>query len=192
MKSCLISEAPVILTQHDDPKRKLKYTLELIGVDNGWIGVNTHRPNRIAAHAIEQGKIKELNGFSNIQREVKYGDNSKIDILLTNSSNEKCYVEIKNCTYLNGVNIEFPDAVTTRGQKHLRELIQVVKQGHRSVMLFLINRPDGVGFQAASEIDPVYAQLLQEASNEGVEILAYRVSNDEEGTTLTAPVPVLL
>ena len=135
-----------------------------------WKGINTHLANKLAVEAIINGTISELQGYESLRTEVKYGQNSRIDILLT-SGEKKCYVEVKNVTLVEEGFYKFPDAVTTRGQKHLLELQEMIKQGHRAVMLYAIQRSDGGLFKPAEEIDPVYAKSLREAYAAGVEIL---------------------
>jgi sugar fermentation stimulation protein A len=183
MKSCLGTDWPTRLSISNNPKRKLKYTLEMLHNGKTWIGVNTHLANQIVAEAISKAEIQELNGYTNLRREVKYGQNSRIDILLENKD-KKCYVEVKNVTLLEAGNYLFPDAPTQRGQKHLRELMQMKKQGHRAVMFYLIQRQDGKIFAPASQIDPEYTKLLRLAYKQGVEILTYRATVNPEKITI--------
>jgi sugar fermentation stimulation protein A len=139
-----------------------------------WIGINTAVPNIIAAEAIKKGKIDVLKQYSELRREVKYGLNSRIDIMLSNGK-EQCYVEVKNVTLVEeDGHYYFPDAVTERGRKHLYELINMVEEGHRAVMLYVVQRDDGDVFRVAKHIDPGYAISLQEAHQKGVEILVYQ------------------
>lgn len=189
MRTCGSPGDRVFLLKNDDPKRKLKYTWEYTEATGGFIGVNTQRPNRIVEDAISEGLVEELKGYSAIKREAKYGENSKIDLLLTHEQRPPCYVEIKNVTLIEGAQLLFPDAVTTRGQKHLKELMEVKSQGCRAVMFFLINRPDGQEFAPATAIDPHYSELLQEASESGVEIITYRTDSRLEGMALGQKVP---
>jgi sugar fermentation stimulation protein A len=144
-------------------------------VHNGscWIGVNTSLPNHLTEEAIRGGVIKELQGYEQIRREVKYGKNSRIDLLLS-SANRHCYIEAKNVTLVENNYYQFPDSVTDRGRKHLKELINMAKEGHRAVMLFVIQRSDGGFFKTADHIDPEYGKSLCEAMKNGVEVLAYR------------------
>jgi len=183
MKNCLGTDWPTRLSTSDNPKRKLKYTLEMLHNGKTWIGVNTHLANNIVAEAISKTKIKKLNGYTNLRREVRYGQNSRIDILLENKD-EKCYVEVKNVTLVEADSYLFPDAPTQRGQKHLRELMQMKKQGHRAVMFYLIQRQDGNIFAPASHIDPEYSRLLKQAHERGVEILPYQAKVGPEKITI--------
>lgn len=173
MKSCLGDDWPVRLSESDNPKRKLRYTLEMIHNGICWIGVNTILANRIVQEAIENEIIPELFGYDSLRREVKYSDNSRIDILLE-KADEKCYVEIKNVTLVENGIYKFPDAVTTRGTKHLHDLMKMKQEGHRAILFFLIQRSDGKWFEPAKEIDSIYAEILQKAVNAGVEVLCYR------------------
>jgi sugar fermentation stimulation protein A len=171
--------APVYLSYHTDPKRKLAYTWEMIQVDGVWVGINTSLPNRLVEWGLEQGWFPQLAEFSGWQREVAYG-RSKIDFLLTGESGS-AYLEIKNTTWALGSRALFPDTVTTRGQKHLEELMAVRQQGHRALLLYLINRADCSEFAPGEERDPRYAQLFRQAMQAGVEILPYRVEVSPTG-----------
>lgn len=173
MTGCIKDNCDVYISFHDNPKRKLKYTLELTNVDNTLICVNTNVANKIAYEAIKEGVISELKGYESIRTEQKYGVNSRIDILLENK-NEKCYVEVKSVTLRLGNTLAFPDAITTRGTKHLNELIAMKKEGHRAVMLFVIQREDLKKFKIANQIDKTYQETLTKAQKNGVEVLVYQ------------------
>jgi len=142
-------------------------------VNKSWIGINTRLPNLLVKEAIETGSIPELLGYASIRSEVPYGKNSRIDLLLENDNN-KCYVEIKNVTLVEDTIARFPDAVTTRGQKHLRELMDMVEEGHRAVIFYLVQHGDGKIMQPADDIDSEYGQLLRRAVKNGVEAFVYR------------------
>lgn len=157
----------------DAPTRKLKYSWQLIEVDGVMIGVNTSLPNGLAEEAIQAGKIASLVGYETLRREVKYGQNSRIDLLLAGEGRPECYVEVKNVHLNRGALALFPDSVTSRGAKHLRELAGVVEAGKRAVMLYIIQRNDCTSFDLARDIDPVYAQAADEAFAKGVEAYAY-------------------
>ena len=163
----------VWLSYHDDQKRKLKYTWQLTKIGEYYVGINTQLPNRLAEEAIQAGVIPELDGYDHMKREVKYGTNSKIDLLLSKDSGERCYVEVKNVHLKRGELAEFPDSVTSRGTKHLLELQNEVEQGHRAVMLYVIQRDDSDVFSFAADIDPKYAQTARAVFNKGVEAYAY-------------------
>lgn len=188
MLGCSEPGRTVYLSRHNRDDRKLKYTWEMIQMPGSLVGVNTTVPNDLVKRAIGDGKIKELEGFENLRTEVKYGKNSRIDILLENGK-EKCFVEVKNCTLVENGVAYFPDAVTSRGLKHLVELQRQVKEGHRSVMFYLVQRMDAKKFRPADHIDESYGQELRRALFRGVEILAYDVYLDLEGISLRAPVP---
>jgi len=180
MTSCIEENCDVWVTFHDNPKRKLKYTLELTKMGENLICTNTGVANKIAIEAIENGVIKELQGYSSLKPEQKYGVNSRIDILLENE-NEKCYVEIKSVSLRVEDSLAFPDAVTTRGKKHLDELVSMVEEGHRAVMLYVIQRTDDLPFRIANEIDKKYFEAFNEARKNGVEVLVYqsKISHEE-------------
>ena len=192
MKTCVGDGWKVKLSDSENPKRKLQTTLEWVHNGNSWITVNTHLANQIVFEAIQEGRIPELSGYDRHLREVKVGEKSRIDIVLE-AETQKAFVEVKSVTLLgdNG-RYQFPDAVTSRGQKHLKELAELVDQGHRGVMFFLIGRADGVGFEPAREIDPEYARLLSEVSKQGVEILAYNTEINPPFVTVTCPEEVHL
>ena len=173
MTSCIEENCPVWVSFHDNPKRKLKYTLELTQMQDYLICTNTGVANKIGIEAIKNGTIKELQGYSSIKSEQKYGINSRIDILLENE-NEKCYVEIKSVSLRIKDELAFPDSVTSRGTKHLHELISMVEEGHRAVMLYVIQRTDNAKFRIAKEIDKKYYESFLEAKEKGVEILVYQ------------------
>lgn len=192
MKGLIKAGNPVFLSYHDNPSRKLKYSWELVKAGRVWVGINTHLPNQLVHEAITAGVISELQDYSEIRREVKYGKNSRIDLLLENGGRRSCYVEVKNVTLVEGKAGLFPDAVTQRGQKHLEELAAMVKQGHRAVMCFVLQRADGEWVGPADEIDPVYGRLLRKVARQGVEVLAYRAKVSPKEIRLTGSVPVKL
>lgn len=192
MESCYFEGATIWLSHSDDPKRKLAWTWELTETDGGFIGINTARPNQVVAEAISSGLIPQLSGYKTIRREVKYGKNSRIDILLESPGKPSCYVEIKNTTLRRDSLLLFPDAVTERGRKHLEELSEVKKSGNRAVMLFFVNRPDGNAFSTADAIDPEYGKALREALQNGVEVIAIRSLNTTTEMKLGEIVPLHL
>jgi sugar fermentation stimulation protein A len=190
MKSCIEAEAPVMLTHHNDSKRKTQYTWEMIFINNGWIGINTSIPNILAYEAIRDQKIRKLNNYSSVKREVKIGD-SRLDIYAENES-EKCFVEVKNVTLKEGKYALFPDAVTTRGLKHLKTLMEIKKKGMRAVMLYIIQRTDVVIFAPAKEIDPAYADTLYEAFKNGVEVIPLQAEVNPKEIKIIQEIPFLL
>jgi sugar fermentation stimulation protein A len=169
----------VWLSQNDSPTRKHRHTWEMIEDDLGQgphlVGINTGRPNALVAEAIGMASIPELAGYTSLRREVRYGENSRIDILLSGGTDPRpCYVEIKNVHLMREAGLaEFPDCKTERGAKHLRELSAMVAEGHRAVMVFLVQRGDAERFKLASELDPAYAAAFQTAAASGVEMLCY-------------------
>ena len=178
----LLSKGNVIwFSESDNPKRKLKYTLEIIKVDNALVGINTQLTNKIVLEALRQKKIKKLTKFNNIKTEVKFSDKTRFDFLISNDK-KKCFLEVKNVTLVrqNGV-AEFPDAVTARGKKHLKELINAKKKGYESYILYLIQRSDCKLFKIANDIDEEYKNTFDEALNLGVKMLCYdcKLSSEE-------------
>lgn len=160
------------LSKSDDPKRKLKWSWELVQKGDTYIGINTHNPNKIVQEAIQNNEIPELSNYSSLKREVKYGTNSKIDILLKDEIKKDCYVEIKNVHLSRKKSVaEFPDAITSRGTKHLKELSLVSQSGLRAVMLYLIQRNDCNFFKIAKDIDKEYAEAFNDAIKAGVEVI---------------------
>lgn len=185
----------VWLSQSDNPKRKLKYSWELVEVDLGagptLVGINTSHPNPLVADAIQSGVIAELSDYPALRREVKYGVNSRIDILLEDNSLNRCYVEIKNVHLMRDSGLaEFPDSVTARGAKHLGELANMVREGHRAVMVYLIQRGDAESFSLARDIDPAYGEAFDAAKSAGVEALAYSCEISPDAIDVTRRIPI--
>jgi len=174
MKGMAEPGSTVWLSKSDNPKRKLAWSWELVDVGSSIVGVNTNRPNALVASAIEADDIPELAGYTSLRREVKYGQNSRIDILLETSDLPPAYVEIKSVTLSRTPGLaEFPDAKTVRGAKHMAELAEIVKAGDRAVVFFLVQRSDCLKMSPATDIDPNYAKNLRDAVNAGVEVLCY-------------------
>ena len=192
MKGCAIPGSPVWLSQSDNPKRKLKYTWELAQVPGSLIGINTQIPNKLVKSAIENGEIEELAGFNRVRAEVKTSEHTRLDLVLEHPTGRKCYVEIKNCTLVEDGLAQFPDAVTTRGQKHLDELVHLVDQGHRGVIFYLIQRMDARRFSPAHAIDPVYADKLRQARERGVEIIIRDTLIDTSHIRVNQAIPLSL
>ena len=172
----------VWVSSNDNPARKYRHTLELVecpceGAAATLVGINTGLPNRIVNEAIEAGTIPALSGYATRRNEVKYGINSRIDILLEDAFKPVCYVEVKNVHLMRKQGLaEFPDSVTERGTKHLGELSSMVKQGHRAVMVYMVQRSDTHRFSLAADIDPTYAASFLHAREAGVETLVCRCS----------------
>jgi len=195
--SMLSVDAPgseVWLSPARNPDRKLKYTWELIRVGETLVGINTSHPNVIVAEAVTADAIPELSGYTSARREVKYGRNSRIDLLLEASGRPKCFVEVKNVTLKRESEpdypVEFPDAVTARGTKHLLELSERVREGDRAVMMYLVQREDAVRFALADDIDPAYAEAFERATAAGVEALCYRCRVTSRDIRIAQPVGI--
>lgn len=192
MESCFFEGCTVWLSPSSNPERKLKWTWEFSEIQEGLVGINTAIPNAVVAEAIKNGEIPEFSGYQSLRREVKYGKNSRIDILLESKGKPPCYIEIKNTTLRRNDGILFPDAVTERGRKHLEELSQLAMAGQRAVMLFFVNRPDGSYFAPADDIDPQYGLALRSAEAAGVEIIARRAQATPKGIGIGPAIPIRL
>jgi len=188
MKGLKEPGAKVYLLPNQNPKAKLDWRWELIDVGTSLVGINTARPNHIVEEGILNGTISELCGYDALRREVKYGNNSRIDILLEGA--QLCYVEVKSVTLREEDEARFPDAVTVRGTKHLHELMDMVAEGHRAVMVYLVQRTDCTRFALAEEIDPTYASTLREAVKAGVETLCYQCDVSPEGIYVSGALPL--
>jgi len=176
MKSCCEPGRTVYLSRSDNPGRKFPYTWELIEMPSSLVGVNTSVPNRLVERAVLAGEIPELRGYQSVRREIWCSSVSRLDMLLEARDGRRCFVEIKNCTLAEGGIAYFPDAVTSRGLKHLTELKAQVDLGNRGVIFFLIQRMDVTRFRPADHIDPAYGEGLRSVVRTGVDILAYDVT----------------
>ncbi|MCP4040568.1 MAG: DNA/RNA nuclease SfsA, partial [Gammaproteobacteria bacterium] len=179
MRNCRETGSRVWLAESHNPKRKLRYTWELVEVGGRYLAcINTNRANHLVREAIENQGIPELSGYSSIRTERPYGkENSRIDLLLSGEQGPDCYIEVKNVTLLDSDGLGlFPDAVTVRGRKHLRELMEMVRKGYRAVLFFNVAHTGIRRIAPAWSIDPDYAQTLAEALDTGVEVLAYGAS----------------
>ena len=171
----------VWFSKSDNPKRKLKYTLEIVEVNKTLVGINTQLTNKIVLEALNKKRIKNLVKFYNIKTEAKFSDKTRFDFLISNNK-EKCFLEVKNVTLVRNDKIaEFPDAVTSRGTKHLKELITAKKKGYESYILYLIQREGCKSFKIAKDIDQEYKITFGEAIKNGVKMLCYdcKLSNEE-------------
>ena len=189
MAGCCEPGRTVYLSRHDDPRRKLKHTWQLIHMPGSLVGINTLVPNRLVAAAVRSGALPELKAAVEVRPEVRVGRNSRIDLLLTDSDGGCCYVEIKNCTLVENGRAMFPDAVTTRGRKHLQEMQILAAAGHRCVMFYFVQRMDADCFYPADSIDPAYGAALRQAAAGGVEVLAYDTAIDLAGIRLRRRLP---
>jgi sugar fermentation stimulation protein A len=189
MLQCAVPGFEVLLSANDDPKRKLKFTLELIRVNGYWVDTHTQRSNRLVEAALRQGKITEFRDYQ-VQPEYSFGA-SRIDFYLEKAG-DKVLLEVKNVTLCDCGVARFPDAVTTRGQKHLTELRAAVSTGWRGVIFFLVQRGEATSFAPADEIDPDYGRLLREVVAAGVEPLAYRTLTSPTENRVAVRIPVVL
>lgn len=167
--------------------RKLPYTWQMVQAEGVWIGVNTHNPNVLVKEALLVGKIESFRGYKNIKAEVAYGANSRIDFLLTDGPTQSCFLEVKNVHLVRHKGLaEFPDCVTDRGAKHLAELGNMALNGHRCVLLYIVQREDVDSFQVAHDLDVVYGQASKKAQEVGVEFLAYSCNLSETSINISA------
>lgn len=191
MKGCAVPGSSVFISRSPNLKRKYPFTWELVQADGFWAGINTGLPNHLVREAIEAATVAELQGYTAIRPEVPYGEHSRIDLLLEGPTG-RCFVEVKNVTLVENGLALFPDAVTTRGQKHLLELMRVVREGDRGVIFFTVQRGDGNSVSPADTIDPEYGRLLRLALESGVEALAYRALVTPDEIRLTERLPVIV
>lgn len=187
MKSCLEVGAEVYLSPVDDPKRKTQYTWEMIRINNNWVGINTSHPNKLAVEALQNNSITGLEGYTHIVPECKIQD-SRLDIMAENEK-ETCFIEVKNVTLKEGPYALFPDAITSRGLKHLETLMRLKEEGYRAVMLYIIQRMDVELFAAAKTIDPAYAEALNRAVDKGVEVFPVQAEVSPTGIFLKRVLP---
>ncbi|MDA8688040.1 DNA/RNA nuclease SfsA [Candidatus Pelagibacter bacterium] len=174
----------VWLTESNNPNRKLKYTLQIIKEKNSKVGVNTHLTNKIVYHALENNLIDEFNKKIKIKPESKFGTNTRFDFLIT-KNNTKTFIEVKNVTLSRTKGVaEFPDAVTARGLKHIKELIKAAKKGYKIYILYLIQRDDCKFFKIAEDIDPEYSKLLSKAVKKKLNVLCYDCKFSPKGIKL--------
>lgn len=193
MTGCAEPGFEVWLCPSNDPKRKLKYTWE-IAVDRhlNKIGINTQNANKIVGEALLEKRILELSQFEHIRKEVKYGsENSKIDFLLSGSDHAELYLEVKSVTLLDGGVGKFPDTVTERGQKHLRELTQMVMQGKNAAIFFCVQHTGIQKVEIAQSLDPVYFDLMRVALDVGVKVYAYGTDIDQNRIVLGKAIPFI-
>jgi len=178
----------------DDPRRKLAHTLEMIRVGRIFVGLHAAHANRLVALALEREAIPELRGYASRRPEVRVGNASRLDFALDHHVHDgrPAFVEVKSVTMAEGRTARFPDAVTTRGRRHLEELIALQRQGARSVMLFVVQRADCDHVEPADDVDPAYGEALRSAADAGVELLAVGTRVSARGIRLEASLPVLL
>ncbi len=192
MLSCSTPGSEVCLSRSSNPRRKYCYTLELVRQHGTWVGVNTGSANALVVEAIESGRVTELAGSTRIRQEIRTSPGCRLDLAVFHGLSPT-FVEIKSCTYVEAGWAMFPDAVTSRGVKHLLELAELVRQGAKGAVLFLVQRSDATCFRPAAAIDPLYAQTLGEAHRAGVDILVYQteISPDEIVVSRALPFSLL-
>lgn len=189
MMGCSEPGRLVYISRSKNPKRRLRYTWELIEMPSSLVGVNTLVPNRLVKKSLIEGRIAALTGYETVRSEVKCSPHSRLDLALENSDGSRCFVEVKNCTLVEDGIAYFPDAVTDRGLKHLVELQEQVRLGNRGVIFFLIQRMDCSIFRPADRIDPAYGRELRKAESNGVETIVYDVHVTLEQITLNRRIP---
>ena len=184
MQGLLIKGNKVWLSKSNNPNRKLKYTLQIIEDDNSKVGVNTHQTNKIFLDALENNRIKEFNKNIKIKPEVKFGENTRFDFLITDK-NYKAFIEVKNVTLVRKPKIaEFPDAITSRGTKHIHELVKASKKGYEIYIAFIVQREDCDQLSIAKDIDPEYSEILSKSVKKKLNILCYDCKFSTKGIKL--------
>jgi sugar fermentation stimulation protein A len=184
MMGCKEPGSAVYLSRSYKPNRKLAYTWELIRVNGTWVGINTMHPNRLVAEAVQSGVLRELARYNSIRREVRTRPGTRLDFCFE-SANGSCFVEVKNVTLVINDAAAFPDAVSMRGTKHLKELLRLRRMGHRAAVVFVIQRGDCEFFRPADEIDKEYGHWLRKAIKAGVEALPYQAKVTPKEIVLT-------
>ncbi|HPR65161.1 MAG TPA: DNA/RNA nuclease SfsA [Thermoanaerobaculia bacterium] len=174
LRSCLEPGCPVLLSYHPEKGRSTRYTLEWSRMSDTWIGIHSRIANDLVLEALQNQAIPGLETYESLERERPFGNGRRVDFLLSRED-QRCYLEVKSVTFLNDDGIlKFPDAVTVRGRHHIDALIEERQRGSRAVLLFLVQRADGLAVAPAEEIDPDYADAMRRALREGVEIRAFR------------------
>jgi sugar fermentation stimulation protein A len=191
MLSCSTPESRVCLSSSANPKRKYPFTLEMVKVSSTWVGVNTARTNKLVAEAIDKGQIAEFQDINTIKTEIKTSDHTRLDLQVSHG-NSSTFIEVKNCSLAVDRCAMFPDAVTTRGTKHLHELTRLTMEGMRSCIFFLVQRMDADRFSPASHIDSIYGHALLQAAEAGVMVLVYQAEVSPDGIDVVRPLPYSL
>jgi sugar fermentation stimulation protein A len=192
MRGCAIEGSPVWLSRASNPQRKLPFTWELVESEGVLIGVHPALANRVVESAIGRQAIPSLADYAELRREVRYGERSRIDMLLTDPERPPCYIEVKSVTLAEDGVARFPDAVTTRGRRHLEELMAIVGEGKRAVSFHLVVRGDCAQFGTADTVDPEYGKTLRKARAAGVEVMAWQASVAPEGIRVERELPIVL
>lgn len=189
MKGCSSPGSPVIISRSDNPKRKYAWTLEMVRENGIWIGVNTSMTNKLVREGLENNIIDEFCPIDSITPEIRVSPRSRLDFLLE-TEGSKIFIEVKNCSLAeNGVAL-FPDAITARGTKHLHELDVLRREGHRTALIFCVQRSDADRFLPAQSIDPVYAETLYASYKKGLTVLAYQADVRPERIRITHKIPI--
>lgn len=205
MKGCLEANSECVVTYNDDPARKLKYTLQLIKTPTSWVGVNTSLPNHLVHELWSKGTVKHWKKYDRCQTEVKISKETRLDMVMFESLNNHetkkdrlvtlappmHFIEVKNVTLASNGVAQFPDSETTRGQKHITELVSLMKQGYTCEIVFVVQRQDCKTFSPADEIDPVYGKLLRDAAKKGLIVTALPTATSNNGIELQ-PLPLKL
>ncbi|MCC6138238.1 MAG: DNA/RNA nuclease SfsA, partial [Bdellovibrionaceae bacterium] len=200
MKGCIEPQSECLVTYNNDPERKLKYTLELIKTPTSWVGVNTSHPNALVQELWSKGVVEHWKKFDRCQKEVKITSDTRLDMAMWSSKDNHDtkkdrlvelrpplhFIEVKNVTLASGNIALFPDSETTRGQKHLTELMRLIEQGYTCELVFVVQRQDCIAFSPADDIDPVYGKLLREAARKGLVITALPTSTTDKAIELLA------
>ena len=182
----------VWLEPNDDPKRKLRYSWKLAEIGGALVGIDTALPNKVVGAALRARAVPALAAYQTVRAEVKYGEASRVDFLLTGAGLPDCYVEVKSANLCREAGlVEFPDTVTKRGARHMEELAAMVARGHRAVVLYLVQRTDCCAFAVAADIDSTYAAAFQAAQNAGVEALCFRASLTLKGAEFGEALPIV-
>jgi sugar fermentation stimulation protein A len=192
MLGCAEPGSEVRCSTSDDPRRKLRHTLEMIRVGRTWVGLHTGLANAFAARAIEAGAIPELAGYRELRREVAVGEGSRLDFRLSGGRRRSAFVEVKSVTLARDGVARFPDSVSERARRHAQTLVRLRAEGHRAVQLYVVQRGDCVRVEPADDIDPGYGEALREAARAGVELLAVRARVSPRGLELDDALPVVL
>ncbi len=191
MKTCSDPGSPVLLSKAKDPKRKTGWSWELLQAGKVWVGINTILPNRLVERAVRESALPEFDGWTFQRREAPYGPHSRIDLLLERMG-RLCYIEVKNVTMVQQGIAEFPDAVTSRGTKHLEHLAEIVREGNEAWMVYIVQRGDGRVLRPADSIDPLYGETLRRVLQNGVRAVAYRTEVTPEAVSLEEAIPIEL
>ncbi len=194
MLGCAIPGSAVRCSTSDNPKRKLRHTLEMIRVGRVWVGLNTLRANRLTRRVLELGALPAFAGYQSVRPEVAVGSGSRLDFRLDHHPDDArpAFVEVKSVTLAEGRRARFPDSVTTRGRRHMETLMRLHQQGNRAALLFVVQRADCDTVEPADDIDPEYGKALREAARNGVEVHAVRVRVTARSLTLEGLLPVEL